>query len=105
MEMRPAGLVLPVPVGAGLCGCWPVFVVGLAVGEYVPGRGEHGVLDRDQGTAVASSCCESSVAVLEERAVGPDGGHGCDPEGSLQMGVPRPGDAHPARTHFPDHRL
>ena len=33
------------------------FVVGLAVSEHVPGRGEDGVLDRDERARLASAVC------------------------------------------------
>ena len=65
-----------------------VVLVGRLVGQHVPDRSEHRVLDRDQCAHGSSSGGEFPVAGLEEGTVCSAGGHRCDAESASEIGVP-----------------
>src|ERR1035438_1172238 len=66
-------------------GAW-VAVGGLVV-DHVPDRDEHGVLDGDDGLEGAAAGGDAPVLGGQVGALGPCGGHGCDAEGALEVGV------------------
>ena len=66
-------------------------VVELAGGEHVPDGDEHGVFDGDDCFDGSSAGSDATVLGGKVGVVAAGCGHGCDPEGSFEVGVAWPG--------------